>query len=164
MWFNERFGSNNHMRQTVYIVASNNFSLYMCFCVCTSFNSFPPGQHNYNFVNENLLISVLFHWIFSLVCDWCGQVRFRLLLCTKQVTSYCLNQRWPSSVKHIWWGDELVELIHWNGKGFILMKFSSLAALEVVILTTSSAANDENFVKMTTFSFQWYMNFTGFLE
>ena len=34
------------------------------------------------------------------------------------------------------------------------MTFSSLAALEVVILTTSSAANDENFVKMTTFSFQ----------
>ena len=29
------------------------------------------------------------------------------------------------------------------------MKFSSLAALEVVILTTSSAANDENFIKMT---------------
>ena len=37
------------------------------------------------------------------------------------------------------------------------MKFSSLAALEVVILTTSSAANDENFVKMTIFSFQWYI-------
>ena len=35
------------------------------------------------------------------------------------------------------------------------MKFSSLAALEVVILTTSNAASDENFVKMTTFSFQW---------
>ena len=34
------------------------------------------------------------------------------------------------------------------------MKFSSLAALEVVILTTSGAASDENFVKMTTFSFQ----------
>ena len=41
-------------------------------------------------------------------------------------------------------------------------KFSSLAALKVVILTTFSAAshenfrpaNDENFVKMTTFSFQ----------
>ena len=44
------------------------------------------------------------------------------------------------------------------------MKFSSLAALEVVILTTSSAASDENFIKMMTFSFQWYMNFTGFLE
>ena len=35
------------------------------------------------------------------------------------------------------------------------MKCSSLAALEVVILTTSSAASDENFVKMTTFLFQW---------
>ena len=37
----------------------------------------------------------------------------------------------------------------------LILKFSSLAALEVVKLTTSSAASDENFVKMTTFSFQW---------
>ena len=43
---------------------------------------------------------------------------------------------------------------HWNGNVFILMKFSSLAALEVVKMTTSSAASDENFVKMTTFLFQ----------
>ena len=40
---------------------------------------------------------------------------------------------------------------NWN---VILKKFSSLAALEVVILTTSNAANDENFIKMTTFPFQ----------
>ena len=44
--------------------------------------------------------------------------------------------------------------IHWKGNVFILMKLSSLAALEVVKMTTSSAASDENFVK-TTFSFQW---------
>ena len=43
---------------------------------------------------------------------------------------------------------------HWNGNVFILMKFSSLAALEVVKMTTSSAARDENFIKMT-FLFQW---------
>ena len=36
------------------------------------------------------------------------------------------------------------------------MKFSSLAALKVVILTTFSAASDEDFVKTTTFSFQWF--------
>ena len=34
------------------------------------------------------------------------------------------------------------------------MKFSSLAALEIVILTTSGAASDENVVNMTTFPFQ----------
>ena len=34
------------------------------------------------------------------------------------------------------------------------MKCSSLAALEVVKMTTSSAASDVNFVKMTTFLFQ----------
>ena len=43
---------------------------------------------------------------------------------------------------------------HRNGNVFILMKLSSLAALEVVKVTTSSAASDENFVKMTTFLFQ----------
>ena len=32
--------------------------------------------------------------------------------------------------------------LHWNGNVFILMKFSSLAALEVVKMTTSSAASD----------------------
>ena len=35
------------------------------------------------------------------------------------------------------------------------MKFSSLAALEVVKMTTSSAASDENFVKMTALLFQF---------
>ena len=34
------------------------------------------------------------------------------------------------------------------------MKFLSLVALEVVILTTSSAVGDENFIKMTIFLFQ----------
>ena len=45
---------------------------------------------------------------------------------------------------------------HWNGNVVILMKFSSLAALEVVILTTSGAASDDNFVNMTTFPIQWF--------
>ena len=44
--------------------------------------------------------------------------------------------------------------LHWNGNVIILMKFSSLAALKVVILTTFGAASDENFIKMMTFSFQ----------
>ena len=39
--------------------------------------------------------------------------------------------------------------IHWNENVVILMKFSSL-----VILTTFSAASDENFIKMKTFPFQ----------
>ena len=34
------------------------------------------------------------------------------------------------------------------------MKFSSLAAPKVVILTTFGAASDEDFIKMKTFSFQ----------
>ena len=32
--------------------------------------------------------------------------------------------------------------LHWNGNVFSLIKFSSLAALEVVKMTTSSAASD----------------------
>ena len=42
-------------------------------------------------------------------------------------------------------------ILHWNGNVVILMKFSSLAASEVVKMTTSSAASGENFIKMTTF-------------
>ena len=38
----------------------------------------------------------------------------------------------------------------------ILMKFSSLTALEVVTMTTSSASSDENFVKMTLLPGQYY--------
>ena len=38
----------------------------------------------------------------------------------------------------------------------ILMKLSTLATLETVKMTTSSAANDGSFVKMTTFPFQWW--------
>ena len=34
------------------------------------------------------------------------------------------------------------------------VKFSSLTELEVIILTTSSAANGENFVKIMAFPFQ----------
>ena len=40
---------------------------------------------------------------------------------------------------------------HRNKNVVILAKFSSMAALEVVILTTSSAASDENLVKMMAF-------------
>ena len=42
----------------------------------------------------------------------------------------------------------------------ILTKLSSLAAMEVVKMTTSSAAIDENFVNMTTFSCQWMLDIT----
>ena len=43
--------------------------------------------------------------------------------------------------------------IHWNRNVFILIKFSSLAALEVGEMTTSSAASDGNYVKMMIFSY-----------
>ena len=42
----------------------------------------------------------------------------------------------------------------WN-ENVILTKFSSLVAMKVVTMTTFSATNDENFIKMTTFPFQW---------
>ena len=43
---------------------------------------------------------------------------------------------------------------HWNETVIILTKFPSLPAPKVVNMTTSGAANDENFVKIT-FPFQW---------
>ena len=44
----------------------------------------------------------------------------------------------------------------YRNKNVIVTTFSSLAATEVAILTTSDAANDENFVKMT-FIFPWML-------
>ena len=43
------------------------------------------------------------------------------------------------------------DLWHWHENAILLMKFLSLAALEVVILTTSSAASNENLIKMKMF-------------
>ena len=45
-------------------------------------------------------------------------------------------------------------MVHWNKYIVILMKFSSLAAMEIVILTASRTATDENFIKMKTSPFQ----------
>ena len=45
-------------------------------------------------------------------------------------------------------------LIHWNGNVAIWTKLSSLAAPEIIILTTSTAANHEDVVEIKTFSFQ----------
>ena len=39
------------------------------------------------------------------------------------------------------------------------MKFLSLAALEIVMMTISSVASDENFFKMTIFMFPNLINF-----
>ena len=44
-------------------------------------------------------------------------------------------------------------LRHWNGTVVILTQFSLLAAPEVVKMTTSRVASDENFVKMTIYPF-----------
>ena len=46
--------------------------------------------------------------------------------------------------------------VYWNRNAIILTEFSSLVALEVVKMTTSSAASDENFIKMT-FPLQCYL-------
>ena len=67
------------------------------------------------------------------------------------------NLRWPVNSPHKWpVTRKMFPFDHWNGNVIILIKFSSLAALEVAILTTFSAASDDNFVKMTRFSFQWW--------
>ena len=59
-------------------------------------------------------------------------------------------------------------LLYWNRNVVILTKLSSLAAMEVVKLTTSSATNDENSIKMI-FPFQcnWlneWLSLMAFLE
>ena len=55
-------------------------------------------------------------------------------------------------------GLDNVHANHWYGNEVMLMNFASLAAPEVVFLTTFGAAYDENFVKMTTFNFRCYID------
>ena len=43
--------------------------------------------------------------------------------------------------------------IHWNRNVVISIKFSLMAASEVFVMTTSDAASDDNFVKITTMPF-----------
>ena len=50
-------------------------------------------------------------------------------------------------VRHF--GPDRLIVVYWNGNVVILMEFSSLPAQKIVILTTFSAAIDEDFVKMT---------------
>ena len=45
--------------------------------------------------------------------------------------------------------------LHWKEKKVILTKLLSAAPLNVVILTTSSVASEENFIKMTEFLYQY---------
>ena len=52
------------------------------------------------------------------------------------------------------WALPMKKLNHLN-RNVILTKFSSLAAVEGVILTPSGAASEENFVKMVSFLLQW---------
>ena len=68
-----------------------------------------------------------------------------------------LSLIWTTSNAYCFWGSTLEPLIwpqHCYGNA-IFMKFSSLATLEVVKMTTSITTNDGYFVKMTTVPFLW---------
>ena len=104
----------------------------------------------------------IFHWIWFLgVPLTIFQHWFRRWIGAYQATIIWTNDGWRICVARPQWvkpdQPDITAGAHWhrNGNVFILMKLSSLAALEVVKVTTSSAASDENFVKMTTFLFQW---------
>ena len=64
-----------------------------------------------------------------------------------------IKRKKPMRVRYLLWVQTL-SYFHWNENIVILMKFSSLTALEVVKMTSSNAASGENFVKMMTFLFQ----------
>ena len=90
-----------------------------------------------------------------LVCNsYCSHVRSRLLKVIDTLLLFFTIRIFVSSCSSY-------RGIHWNKNVVILTKFSSLAALEVVILTTSSAASDEHFIKMKTFPFQCTLENVG---
>ena len=82
---------------------------------------------------------------------WLWLVLIMIIICCGSAWFIC-----PYATGLLHWHWESYDMgKHWNKNVVILTKFSSLAALEVVILTTSSAASDEHFIKMKTFPFQW---------
>ena len=95
-------------------------------------------------LNIFIQISSLYLSVHLIIC----QQWFRKWLGTEQAATHYLNQWWPSSVfsdtitEPQWVNKPYIEhpilhtdqLNHWN-KNVIMMKFSSLTALQVVILT-----------------------------
>ena len=75
--------------------------------------------------------------IISQLCWWHNGSHCHTCYITQWVQCAVIGSSGPqhSTYHEIWTG-----VCHWNENIVILMKFSSLAALEVVILTTSSAA------------------------
>ena len=87
-----------------------------------------------------LMFSLIFTWINGWVNN--GEAGdLRCLLAHYDVTVMCVDK---------WWRH------HGNENVFILMKLSSLTALEVVKMTTTSVASDENFIQMKALLFQWW--------
>ena len=83
-------------------------------------------------------------------------VYIRSVTATQPNTQSAHNQSYTTHSVEIWGQQqetvlEMKSFLHWNA--FILMKFSSLAAAKVVILTTFAAASDKNLIKMMTFPF-----------
>ena len=88
------------------------------------------------FYNMQLTISTFTSVTLLVLSTW-------QLVVTRHATlrrSYCLNNWWFKCT------------VNTDAK---MSSFSSLPVLEVVKMTTSSAARDENFIKVETFAFQW---------
>ena len=59
------------------------------------------------------------------------------------------------SLQPQWWPPDHTNPSDWNGKIVMLTKFSSLAALEAVILATFSATNNKNLICRTIVVLSW---------
>ena len=112
----------------------------MCSCKRTQYHLshtqvFPLSIHHWC---QHCTLSFLYtldlhHWLQSMACHWIWAHK-----AVMGITWYfrgCMRNT-ETEISSFWWN------------------FSSLTALRVVKMTTSSAASDENFVKMT-FLFQW---------
>ena len=105
-------------------------------------------------------ISTIPNWVTYNGTHWLGDAYISLSIITRCCNSRNAPNTWRSrescTIAYILpVPSHYINQCHWNKNVVILTKFSSLAALEVVILTTSSAASDEHFIKMKTFPFQW---------
>ena len=89
---------------------------------------------------------------------WYTYSTFQLLcICSETLTVH--HKNYGYALKHLQYMPRIIYM-HWNV--IILMRYSSRAAMEVVILTTPSATSDENFIKMMAFPFHCSSHFISF--
>ena len=123
-------------------------------------------QHVWSWYSSNTFVFSSHYVSHSWYTDWVAssqwlQMSRQLFRARPSATSMVLPHKGHICVPHMsyigWWATRwFLSQLFTDRNVVILTTFASLAAVQVVILTTSGATSDENFIKTTIFLFQCY--------